>query len=174
MAKIDSDRVEWRIDTIDLRALIEDAITSTSQLFRDKSVALRDELGDQPVILSGDHDRLTQVIINLLSNAVKFCPEQSGEVLIRLRSLTEHWRIEVVDNGPGIARDQHKLIFEKFHQVNDAHAGKPKGTGLGLAISQKIVEHHNGRIWVESDVGRGAAFIVELPRTAPVEEPKPV
>ena len=115
-------------------------------------------------MIVGDQDRLTQVIINLLSNAVKFCPEQSGNVVIRLRPIADRWRIEVIDNGPGIARDQHKLIFEKFHQVNDALAGKPKGTGLGLAISQKIVEHHHGHIWVESEIGQGATFIVELPR----------
>ncbi len=166
MAKIDSDRVEWRIDNVDLRALIEDAISSTSQLFRDKAVTLRHDLGHQPVLISGDHDRLTQVIINLLSNAVKFCPEQRGEVMIRLLALAGRWRLEVIDNGPGIAHDQHKLIFEKFHQVNDPHAGKPKGTGLGLAISQKIVEHHHGRIWVESEIGQGSTFIVELPGSA--------
>ena len=163
MAKIDSGRIDWHIEELDLRALIQDAISSTSQLFRDKAVTLREELGDQPVIIAGDHDRLTQVIINLLSNAVKFCPEQTGEVILRLWPVADCWRIEVHDNGPGIAQDQHKLIFEKFHQVNDALAGKPKGTGLGLPISQKIVEHHNGRIWVESEIGQGATFIVELP-----------
>ena len=124
---------------------------------------LREELGDERVIIAGDHDRLIQVIINLLSNAVKFCPELDGEVTIRLQPSLNAWRIEVIDNGPGIAPDQHKLIFEKFHQVNDSHAGKPKGTGLGLPISQKIVEHHGGRIWVESAVGQGSTFIVELP-----------
>jgi signal transduction histidine kinase len=163
MAKIDSGRIDWHIDELDLRALIEGAISSTSQLFRDKAVALREELGDQPVIVAGDHDRLTQVIINLLSNAVKFCPDRGGEVTIRVQAVADRWRIEVCDNGPGIAQDQHKLIFEKFHQVSDTLAGKPKGTGLGLPISQKIVEHHNGRIWVESEVGQGATFIVELP-----------
>ncbi|KAB2936572.1 MAG: histidine kinase [Candidatus Contendobacter sp.] len=163
MAKIDSGRIDWRVGEIDLRALIQDAINSTSQLFRDKTAALREELGDQPVTITGDHDRLTQVIINLLSNAVKFCPEQAGEVTIRLEPAADCWRIEVRDNGPGIAQDQHKLIFEKFHQVSNSLAGKPKGTGLGLPISQKIVEHHNGRIWVESEIGQGAAFIVELP-----------
>ncbi len=166
MAKIDSGRLDWCIEQIDLRALIEDAITSTSQLFRDKAVTLREELGDGPVIIAGDHDRLTQVIINLLSNAVKFCPEQTGEVAIRLRPVAHRWRIEVIDNGPGIAEDQHKLVFEKFHQVSDHLAGKPKGTGLGLPISQKIVEHHSGRIWVESEPGQGATFIVELPGKA--------
>ena len=166
MAKIDSGRIEWHIENLDLRALILDAINSTSQLFRDKAAALREELGDQPVMIAGDHDRLTQVIINLLSNAVKFCPDQTGDVVIRLVPATSGWRIEVRDNGPGIAHDQHKLIFEKFHQVSDSHAGKPKGTGLGLPISQKIVEHHNGRIWVESEIGQGTTFIVELPGKA--------
>ena len=163
MAKIDSGRIEWRDEEVDLRALIQDAINSTSQLFRDKAATLREDLGDRPVVIAGDHDRLTQVIINLLSNAVKFCPEQTGEVTIRLRPVANRWRIEVMDNGPGIAPDQHRLIFEKFHQVSDSHAGKPKGTGLGLPISQKIVEHHHGSIWVESEIGQGAAFIVELP-----------
>jgi len=166
MAKIDSGRIDWSIGEVDLRGLIQDAINSTSQLFNDKGATLHEDLGDGEVIIAGDHDRLTQVLINLLSNAVKFCPEQGGEVAIRLRAVADRWRIEVIDNGPGIARDQHKLIFEKFHQVNDAHAGKPKGTGLGLPISQKIVEHHGGHIWVESELGQGTTFIVELPGQA--------
>jgi signal transduction histidine kinase len=106
---------------------------------------------------------LIQVIINLLSNAVKFCPDQGGEVTIQLYPLAHRWRIVVTDNGPGIAPDQHQLIFEKFHQVTDARSGKPKGTGLGLPISQKIAEHHGGSIWVESDIGQGASFVVDLP-----------
>jgi len=164
MAKIDSGRIDWCVEDVELRTLIHDAINSTSQLFRDKAVVLHEDLGERPVIIAGDHDRLTQVVINLLSNAVKFCPEQTGVVSIRLRPAAEQlWRIEVIDNGPGIAPDQHRLVFEKFHQVNDSHAGKPKGTGLGLPISQKIIEHHGGRIWVESEAGAGATFIVELP-----------
>ncbi len=163
MAKIDSGRIDWHIADLDLRELIEDAVNSTRQLFNDKAVALREELGDKPVIIAGDHDRLIQVIINLLSNAVKFCSDQGGEVTIQLYPLAHRWRITVIDNGPGIAADQHQLIFEKFHQVTDAHAGKPKGTGLGLPISQKIVEHLGGSIWVESEPGQGATFIVDLP-----------
>jgi Na+/proline symporter/nitrogen-specific signal transduction histidine kinase len=163
MAKIDSGRIDWHIADLDLRELIEDAVNSTRQLFNDKAVALREELGDKPVIIAGDHDRLIQVIINLLSNAVKFCPDQGGQVTIQLYPLAHRWRIAVIDNGPGIAPDQHQLIFEKFHQVTDARAGKPKGTGLGLPISQKIVEHHGGSIWVESELGQGASFVVDLP-----------
>ncbi len=163
MAKIDSGRIDWHIDDLDLRELIEDAVNSTRQLFDDKAVTLQEQLGDKAVIIAGDHDRLIQVIINLLSNAVKFCPAEDGQVTIRLYAVETRWRVTVTDNGPGIAADQHQLIFEKFHQVTDAQGGKPKGTGLGLPISQKIVEHHGGSIWVESEPGDGATFIVDLP-----------
>ena len=94
---------------------------------------------------------------------MKFCPDQGGAITIQLYPVESRWRVVVIDNGPGIAADQHQLIFEKFHQVTDAHAGKPKGTGLGLPISQKIVEHHGGSIRVESEVGQGSTFIVDLP-----------
>lgn len=163
MAKIDSGRIDWHSDELDLGALIQDAINATSQLFKDKAVDLQISLGEERVMCIGDHDRMTQVVINLLSNAVKFCPDQGGRVAILLRPYLNRWHIKVTDNGPGIDADQHTLIFEKFHQVNDSHAGKPKGTGLGLAISEKIVVHHRGRIWVESEIGEGATFIVELP-----------
>ncbi len=163
MAKIDSGRIDWCMEEVDLRLLVQDAMNATSQLFSDKAVTLHEELGEQSALIHGDRDRLIQVVINLLSNAVKFCPEQEGVITVRLQFMDGRWRLAVSDNGPGIAHDQHKLVFEKFHQVNDAQAGKPKGTGLGLPISQKIVEHHDGRIWVESEPGQGATFIVELP-----------
>lgn len=163
LAKLESGRVDWRMEQIDLQALIQDALQATSQLFRDKEVTLREALGTGPVIVSGDFDRLTQVVINLLSNAVKFCPDQDGCVAIRLLDGEDNVRIEVEDNGAGIPKDQQRLIFEKFHQVSDRRAGKPKGTGLGLAISERIIERHGGRIWVESEPGHGAIFKVELP-----------
>ncbi|MEE4377698.1 MAG: ATP-binding protein [Candidatus Competibacteraceae bacterium] len=168
LAKLDSGRINWNIDQVDLKGLVHDAINATSQLFCEKSIELIEELAEGPSMVAGDYDRLTQVVINLLSNAAKFSPEKSGRVVIRVLADSEHVRIEVQDNGPGIPGDQQGLIFEKFHQVSDQRAGKPKGTGLGLAISERIMEHHNGRIWVESEPGVGATFKVEIPnRKAP-------
>jgi Na+/proline symporter/nitrogen-specific signal transduction histidine kinase len=162
LAKLDSGRINWRVQQLDLHLLVRDAINATRQLFREKSIALVEELGDGALIVAGDYDRLTQVVINLLSNAAKFSPEYVGQVTIRLLTNDEHVLIEVQDNGPGIPVDQQRLIFEKFHQVSDQRAGKPKGTGLGLAISERIMEHHGGRIWVESEAGQGATFKVQL------------
>jgi signal transduction histidine kinase len=163
LAKLDSGRVDWHMEQVDLQALMRDAINATSQLFRDNQVALTEELGEGPVVVAGDYDRITQVIINLLSNAVKFSPSKVGHVIMRLINEHDHVRIEVQDNGPGIPYDQQPLIFKRFHQVSDQRAGKPKGTGLGLAISERIIERHAGRIWVESEPGHGATFKLKLP-----------
>ncbi len=163
LAKIDSGRVDWQAERLDVRALAGDAINATSQLFRDKKITLEHDLGEDAVELVGDYDRLTQVLINLLSNAVKFCADEDGRVSIRLETDATLARIRVRDNGPGIPKEQQRQIFEKFHQVSNQQAGKPKGTGLGLPISQRIVEHHGGAIWVESAPGKGAEFVVELP-----------
>ncbi len=167
LAKLDSGRVDWHVEMLDLGQLIQDAVNATSQLFREKGIELATDLGTERVELMGDPDRLTQVLINLLSNAVKFCAEDDGRVEIRLRSAGDVVQFQVKDNGSGISRDEQQLIFEKFHQVSDQQAGKPKGTGLGLPISQRIVERHGGRIWVESEPAQGATFIMELPRSQP-------
>ncbi len=168
MAKMDSGRIDWQMGSLDLRALIQDAISATGQLFREKDATLHANLGDTPVEITGDSDCLTQVIVNLLSNAVKFCADTNGEVNISLYEHGHNVRIAVRDNGPGIPRNQLKQIFQRFHQASDEQAGKPKGTGLGLSISERIVEYHQGRIWAESQSGQGATFIVELPHEMPI------
>jgi len=116
--------------------------------------------------LRADADRLMQVVLNLLSNAVKFLPPAGGRVDVRLRVHESGLRVEIQDNGSGVAADQQALIFEKFRQGGDA-AQRPKGTGLGLPISRQIVEHFGGRMWLEPVPGPGACFAFELPWQAP-------
>jgi signal transduction histidine kinase len=106
---------------------------------------------------------LVQVLINLLSNAVKYCESDTGKVRLQLSYTDVEAKLEVIDNGPGIMQEERERIFEKFHQLRDASKGKPQGTGLGLAICKTIIENHGGRIWVESEPGRGSRFIFTLP-----------
>ena len=113
-------------------------------------------------MLHADRDRLLQVLLNLLSNAVKFVPQDSGRVVVRLRSDIRFATIEVCDNGPGVAPDQQQLVFEKFRQGGVA-SHRPQGTGLGLPISRQIVEHFGGHMWLKSEPGQGACFGFELP-----------
>jgi hypothetical protein len=100
--------------------------------------------------------------VNLLSNAVKFAPADEGIVKLRLSAESGKCRVSVSDNGPGIPKADQPHIFEKFHQGSGG-SDKPVGTGLGLPISRRIIEHFDGRIWVDSAPRNGATFTFELP-----------
>jgi signal transduction histidine kinase len=159
---------------VDLRDSIDDAVAATGQLFNDKNVALETDVpADAPPVIA-DADRVLQVLINLLSNAVKFCEQDSGRVHVGLARHGSSLRVEVRDNGPGVSRADQQVIFEKFRQAADAFGGRSHGTGLGLAISRQIIARFGGRLWVESEPGRGATFIFTIPcagslvRTAPL------
>ncbi len=162
LAKIESGHAHWRTEVVALQAVIEQAVYATEQYVLDRGCRLQLELGDEPALVWSDRDRLIQVLVNLLSNAAKFAPEGAGEVRIRLLSEPGHWRVCVVDNGPGIPAHELERIFEKFHQTASGGA-KPGGTGLGLPISRQIIENLGGRIWAESPPGKGATLCFELP-----------
>ncbi len=164
LAKIEAGRMEWHMEPIDMRQLIEDATASVSQLFNEKKVTLKTDLPPAPVMVNADRDRIMQVVINLLSNAAKFSEPKKGRVEVKLSGNAEASRVAVLDNGPGIPPEQAAHVFEKFHQVTDQQKGKPKGTGLGLAITRLIVEHHGGRIWVENTSTKGTCFMFTVPR----------
>jgi len=163
LAKIESGRADWFMENIDLTEVIKEAVASTSQLFREKVITLTEMIPSFPITVFADRDRITQVIINLLSNAAKFSPADDGSVIVRIYFKEREIRVEVADNGPGIKPDEQEKIFEKFKQITDLRNGKPKGTGLGLAICRRIIEYHNGKIWVESRPGIGSKFVFSLP-----------
>jgi signal transduction histidine kinase len=144
--------------------IINDAIESVGQLMRDKHIQLDVVVPPSLPLLSGDRDRLMQVLVNLLSNAVKSCrADGGGQIGVVTEAVGDALRISVLDNGKGIDPAYHELIFDKFFQAKNQTTRKPEGSGLGLAITKKIVELHAGRIWVESALDQGARFSVELP-----------
>ena len=166
LSKIESGKLEWNVSSVDLRAVITESVETTSQLFHDKRVRVTLQMPDEVPRVTADFDRMMQVVINLLSNAVKFCDQERGRVEVRLVHDADHLRVEVHDNGKGIAQRDHAVIFEKFRQAGDTLTDKPHGTGLGLPISRQIVEHFGGRMWVDSELGRGATFSFTLPVAA--------
>ena len=176
LAKIEAGRVDWRMAPLDLGEVVQRAAQATHGLFEQKpGVRLRLEVADDLPPVVGDRDRLTQVVINLLSNAVKFTPE--GDVTVAAAAVDDPAAgravaVRVRDTGVGIAPDDHATVFERFRQVGDTLTEKPQGTGLGLPICRQIVEHHGGRLWVESALGAGAtfAFVVPLGEPAPIRE----
>jgi len=112
--------------------------------------------------LTGDERKIKQILLNLLSNAVKFTPE-GGRVDVDAVSADGAVEVSVSDTGIGIAPQDQETIFEEFRQVGTDYAQKREGTGLGLTLTRKFVELHGGKIWVESEVGKGSRFTFTLP-----------
>lgn len=161
LAKIESGRTDWHLEPIDLNVLVHQAYLSTSSLFEGKQLEYKEELAPELPTVTGDHDKLVQVMINLLSNAVKFTDE--GSVTVSTRLEKDQIIVGVRDTGIGIAQEDMPKVFEKFRQVGDTLTDKPKGTGLGLPICQEIIEYLGGEIWVDSKSGEGSLFAYSLP-----------
>ena len=106
-------------------------------------------------------DLLRQVFINLLSNAIKFTPE-NGHIELIVTDNSDEIVVTVQDSGKGIPKDAQPFLFDKFFQARNQTLKKPQGSGLGLAISKKIVTMHGGKIWVESEEGKGSRFVFFL------------
>ncbi len=161
LAKIEAGKLEWHMEPVDLREVIDHATAATSSLLDQKGLALIKDIATDLPVLTGDRDRLVQVVINLISNAVKFT--DNGSVTCRATAANGEILVSVVDTGVGITLDDQPKVFERFKQVGDTLTDKPKGTGLGLPICREIVEHHGGRIWVESVIGKGSTFSFAIP-----------
>lgn len=170
IAKMEAGRVEWQIQPTDPVQILKQAIAATSSLFENQNLKLIKDFSPMLPQVSVDRDRMIQVAINLLSNAVKFTP--SGSVTCRARLMTDELVISIADTGIGIAPEDRSKVFERFKQVGDILTEKPQGTGLGLPISKQIVEHHGGKIWVESELGKGSIFSFSIPLARTVKSVK--
>jgi Na+/proline symporter/signal transduction histidine kinase len=164
LAKIEAGSADWHPSEVDLKELIEEAAAAVGPVMVEHDVALTLDLPDRVPPVTADRDRLMQVMLNLVSNAVKFCDKAGGRITIALTERPDALRVDVTDNGPGIRPEDQELIFEKFRQVGDTLTEKPHGTGLGLPISRQIITHLGGRLWVESEPGKGAKFSFTVPR----------
>jgi signal transduction histidine kinase/ligand-binding sensor domain-containing protein len=161
LAKIEAGKIEWKMETLAVPEIIERATAATASLFENTALKFVKYLDGELPEITGDRDKLIQVVINLISNAVKFT--QKGSVTCRAERKDSEIVISVSDTGIGISAEDQPKVFEKFMQVGDTLTDKPKGTGLGLSICKEIVEHHGGRIWVESEIGKGSTFSFALP-----------
>lgn len=158
-SRIESGSFGYAFSDVDLGALVRDAIASAEARRHDVSIET-DVSGGLPGI-RGDRDRLRQVLVNLIDNAVKYSPPQD-EVVVSAYARRGEVVVDVTDRGPGIASDQHALIFEKFGRAQGGGGGKP-GTGLGLFIARSIAEAHGGSLVVRSAPRQGATFRLCLP-----------
>jgi signal transduction histidine kinase len=150
-------RGELRDEPVDVERIVQEVLDVLAGQIEEKGAVV--EVGEMPTV-RGDRRNLCQVFQNLISNAVKFC---DGEPLVRVEAkrVAGAWWFSVSDNGIGMDPKQAENIFEPFHRLHGE--GSYPGTGIGLAVCERIVEHHGGRIWAESEPGHGSTFRFTLP-----------
>jgi signal transduction histidine kinase len=171
IAKIESGQFTLNMMEYDIESIVETVRSATESLAQNKKLTLKTDVARPLPIGLGDEQRLTQVLLNLVGNAIKFT--DTGEVRVTAKATDGRFSVSVVDTGPGIPADQLTRIFEQFHQVDNSNTKAKGGTGLGLAIAKQIVEMHGGRIWVESTLGQGSIFQMELPARAELRKAAP-
>jgi len=164
VSRIEAGKLDWREEEIAIGQVAHETAQALEAVIRERTVQLVVGPSDGLPPINGDRDRLAQVFMNLMGNAVKFTPP-GGEIRVQFqRDLPQGFlRVEVADTGPGIAREELQLIFEKFHQSGDTLRSKPSGTGLGLYICRRILTRFGGEIWAESELGKGSRFFFTVP-----------
>jgi signal transduction histidine kinase len=160
LSKVEAGQVELEVAPFSLREALERGVVMVRERAREEGVEVMLAPDPQVDVVEGDERRIRQVIFNLLSNAVKFT-RAGGKVDVASARLDGEVRVSVVDTGPGIAPEDQERIFEEFQQTD--LGAQREGTGLGLALSKKLIELHGGRIWVESELGKGSTFTFALP-----------
>jgi signal transduction histidine kinase len=160
VSRLDSGRADTFITRVEASDIVSDVVDATrTRLPADLSLELHEPPGQ--VAVAADPDKLRQVLVNLIENAVKYSDE--GRIDVRLEPEDGHARFSVSDQGLGIPAEEHERIFEKFHRLDPDMTHGVGGTGLGLYICRELVERMDGRIWVDSEPGKGTTFTFELP-----------
>jgi signal transduction histidine kinase len=161
LSKIEAGRFALSVCEYSMKEVVHTVVSATEALAAEKNLTLRTAMADDLPIGEGDERRITQVLLNLVGNAIKFT--DTGGITVEVTLADGAFQVAVADTGPGIAVQDQQVVFDEFRQLDDSSARKKGGTGLGLAISKKIIELHGGRIWVESELGKGSTFRFALP-----------
>jgi signal transduction histidine kinase len=161
LSKIEAGQLTLSLTDYSMKDVLYNVFSAVEPLANDKKLGFKVEAQPDMPKGHGDERRLTQVVLNLVGNAIKF--SDTGSVIIRASATNGTFTVAVQDNGPGISKADQGKIFEEFQQADNSATKKKGGTGLGLSISRRIVEMHGGKLWVESEVGRGSVFQFSLP-----------
>jgi signal transduction histidine kinase len=167
LSKIEAGQLTLQLGDFSMKEMLQGVYVAVEPLATTKKLGLKLDVAQGLPAGKGDERRLSQVVLNLVGNAIKFTDE--GEVRISAAAGKDEFTIAVKDTGPGIAVADQRKIFEEFQQADNSSTRAKGGTGLGLAISRRIVEMHGGRLWVESEPGKGSTFLFTLPVTLAVQ-----
>jgi signal transduction histidine kinase len=161
LAKIEAGQLSLSLGDYSLKDVVDGVVIALEPLAAEKHLAFKADVSSRLPVGRGDGRRIAQVLLNLVGNAIKFT--DSGEVAINASAADGSFTVAVRDSGPGISPADQTRIFDEFQQGDSSMTRKKGGTGLGLSIAKRIIDMHNGRIWVESAPGKGSTFFFTLP-----------
>jgi PAS domain S-box-containing protein len=168
LARIEAGRFQRRREPFDVVMSLRATIDRLRRMAEEREIAVSLTAPEGLAVVSADSVRVEQVFANLLGNALKFTPN-GGQIVVTVKDMGPELLVEIRDSGVGIPREHLDRIFDRFYRVPLPAGSEVEGTGLGLSICKAVVEEHGGRIWVESQVGRGSTFFVTIPKEAPVQ-----
>jgi GAF domain-containing protein/anti-sigma regulatory factor (Ser/Thr protein kinase) len=161
LQRIDAGNLQ--LETVSMVDMIQTAVAGHHMVAEKKGLMVRMASSSSNGLVRIDKGRINQVLDNLIGNAIKFSPD-GGEITVRLTEQEEAVCVSVTDQGIGMAADKHQRIFERFYQIDGSSRRRFGGTGIGLAIVKRIIDAHQGKIWVESEPDKGSSFFFMLPK----------
>jgi PAS domain S-box-containing protein len=159
ISRLESGKIQIDKHRFDVEELIKEVIDDTEMLFSSRDVKF---VPHRPVFINADHDKISSVLINLISNAIKYSPKDKP-VVVKCELADKQVVISIKDEGLGIKPADTERLFERYYRVENSQTKHISGFGIGLYLSAEIVEHHGGKIWVESEVDKGSTFFFSLP-----------
>ncbi len=162
ITKVESGKMELALNEFSFPQLINSINTILKELAFKKKIAINTHIVPEISVINADETKVKQIMYNLLSNAIKFTPD-GGKVDIQADIKDEQLRVSVTDTGIGIKPEDMDKLFKTFQQIDSEYTQEYGGSGLGLALTKKLVELHGGKIWAESEFGKGSTFTFTIP-----------
>jgi signal transduction histidine kinase len=169
LSKIQSGFFQLYLSNQNIVSVVEDIVQSVSEYIKAKGISIVFDTNVEEKIIACDTEKVERVILNIISNAIKFT-NPDGEIFVNILDKGDNVEIEVKDTGIGIDKEQFDNIFERFHQVDKSLSRNVEGSGMGLSLVKSIVELHGGKISVDSMLGEGTIFKIELPARTVINE----
>ena len=160
LSRIETGKVELQLEPVNVNSLVEEVIAQLKPQVERQNLTLDMALGDDLPVTQADKERIRQVMLNLIHNAIKF-NRPGGSIRTTTKLSADSVILEISDTGTGIAKDDLPHVFERFYKADKSRTGQ--GSGMGLAIAKHVVEAHGGKIWVQSEEGKGSTFNFSLP-----------
>ena len=162
-SKIESGNIQLKFEEIDIVKTLQSIVENSNTLSKKKKIEVKLNTNVESVLIKADVHKILQIFHNLIDNAIKFSPEKS-RIDVHLEEKKETILVKVQDYGKGIRKEDQDKVFLPFTSIATKGTAGEKGTGLGMSIVKRIVDSHNGEIWLESEPGKGTTFFVELPK----------